>query len=45
MHETFNLSLDKLIMCLATEIHSNLTILLIMNKKNLFTLINPADVN
>ena len=34
---TFNLSLNKLIMCLAIEIHSKLTFLLIMNKKTSLT--------
>ena len=43
MYSIINLSLDKLIMCLAIEIHSKLTILLIMNKKTKFDLINPAD--
>ena len=37
LHETFNLSLNKLIMCLAIEIHSKLTFLLIMNKKTSLT--------
>ena len=33
MHLTIKLSLNILIMCLASEIHSKLTFLLIMNKK------------
>ena len=33
MHLTIKLSLNKLIMCLASEIHSKLKFLLIMNKK------------
>ena len=37
---TINLSLNRLIMCLAIEMHLKLTFLLIMNKKT-----NPADVN
>ena len=37
MYLTFNLSLTKLIMCLAIEIHSKLTFLLIMNKKTSLT--------
>ena len=46
MHDSDNCneSLNKLIMCLAIEIHSKLTILLIMNKKTKFDLINPADL-
>ena len=44
MYSIINLSLNKLIMCLAIEIHSKLTILLIMNKKTKFDLINPADL-
>ena len=43
MHLTITLSLNKSIMCLASEIHSKLTFLLIMNKK--FDLIIPADLN
>ena len=33
MHLTIKLSFNKLIMCLASEIQSKLTFLLIMNKK------------
>ena len=39
MYSIINLSLNKLIMCLAIEINSKLTILLIMNKKTKFDLI------
>ena len=37
MHLAFNLSFNKLIMCLAIEIHSKLAFLLIMNKKTNLT--------
>ena len=40
MYSIINLSLNRLIMCLAIEIHSKLTFLL----KTEFDLINPADV-
>ena len=44
MYSIINLSLNRLIMCLAIEIHLKLTFLFIMNKKTKFDLINPADV-
>ena len=44
MYSIINLSLNKLIMCLAIEIHLKLTFWLIMNKKTKFDLINTADV-
>ena len=43
MYSIINLSLNRLIMCLAIEIHSKLTFLFTMNKKTEFDLIDPAD--
>ena len=45
MYSIINLSLNKLIMCIpvAIEIHSKLPLLLIMNRKTKFDLINPAN--
>ena len=44
MYSIVNLSLNKFIMCLAIVIHSKLILLLIMNKKTKFDLINPAQL-
>ena len=43
MYSIINLSLNKLIMCIAIEIHSKLPFLLIINRKTKFDLISPAN--